>query len=128
MTILDLDCFDDLDEYGGEITDPLTCLRQDNYHRLITPPGRNLDDPDFGLGLDLLLSGSAADVMSVGPRAEAELLKDSRNGEVVATVTTVRQGVYDLSIAIVPNADELGPLEAFTMVLRTTPTGSELRS
>ncbi|MDX6479515.1 MAG: hypothetical protein QOG85_25 [Gaiellaceae bacterium] len=108
MTILDLSCFDDLDELGSEITDPLEQLEQDNYHRLITPPGQNIDDPNFGLGLTRLVSGSSSDIASLGPRIEAELRKDPRNAEVSALVTELERGVYDIQIRIVPDAAALG--------------------
>lgn len=111
MTILDLDCYDDLDELGGELTDPLDVLEQDNFHRLIEPPGSNIDDPAAGLGLPLLVSGSSNDIASLGPRIEGELLKDKRNQDVSALVLEVERGVYDITITIVPNAEELGTTE-----------------
>lgn len=127
MTILDLRCLDDLDEHASEITDPLESLIQDNYHRIITPPGQNIDDPDFGLGIQRMLSGSTADLASMGPRIEAELRKDPRNAEVRALVTPLDKGVYDIAIAIVPDAEEVGTTEKeLLMRLRGTAEGVEL--
>lgn len=127
MTILDVSCFDDLDEFGAEITDPLESLEQDNYHRLVTNPGDNIDDPDFGLGLPRLLSGNAADLMSAAPRIEAELRKDTRNEEVRAVITPLEKGVYDVSIVVVPNAEEVGTTEKeLLMRLRGGAGGLEL--
>jgi hypothetical protein len=102
----DVKCLDDLDIFGGELADDLLELQQDNYHRLITPPGMNLDDPDFGLGLPLMLSGVADG--SIGPRIEAELLKDSRNAEVRATVlsTDLGNGRVSLDVAILIETDQ----------------------
>jgi hypothetical protein len=88
MTIFDVRCFDDLDEFGGELRlpeDALEQLEQDNYHRIITPRGGNPDDPSFGLGLEELLSGDLDP--AIGSLIEAELRRDPRNGAVRAVVT-----------------------------------------
>jgi hypothetical protein len=125
MTMLDVRCFFDLDEFGEEITDPLEQLEQDNYHRLITPPGQNIDDPDFGLGLPMLLSGSID--ASIGPRIEAELREDPRNAEVVALVQPLAGGEYDIQISIVPDPEKVGTTEKeLLMQLRGTADGLEL--
>lgn len=125
--ILDLRCFDDLDELAAEITDPLEQLEQDNYHRLITPPGQNIDDPDFGLGLPQMLSAGLRDAQALGPAIEGELRKDSRNDVVRALITEVARGEYDIEIRIVPNASELGTTEEeLVMRLRAGADGVEL--
>lgn len=100
--MFDVRCFDDLDDAGEEITDPLEALEQDNYHRLITPPGGNIDDPAFGLGLPLMLSGNDRALDSLSAQIEGELLEDERNAEVRALITAgTEPGAYDIAIAIV---------------------------
>lgn len=94
----DLLCFDDLDAFATELDDPLAELEQDNYHRLITARGMNLDDPDLGLGLEEMLS--AALDGSLGPRVEAELLKDERNLDVRARVTELARDAEGVSIQL----------------------------
>ncbi len=127
MTILDLRCLDDLDEHASEITDPLESLEQDNFHRIITPPGMNIDDPDFGLGIHRFLSVGGTDLPSLGPRLEAELRKDPRNAEVRAFVEPLERGVYDITLAIVPDPVEVGTTEKeLIMRLRAGPDGVEL--
>lgn len=124
---MDLRCWDDLDAFGDELTDPLEQLEQDNYHRLITPPGQNIDDPDFGIGLPRMLSGNTHDLQSLGARIEAELRKDSRNAEVRALITPLERGVYDIAIRIVPDPEEVGTTEGeLLMELRGGEAGLEL--
>lgn len=107
-TVIDVVCWDDLDEFGAEITDPLEALRQDNHHRLITPPGQNIDDPDFGLGIDRMLSGDDSELGSLAPRIEAEFRKDPRNKEVQALITPLANpGEFDIAISIVTDEEEL---------------------
>lgn len=107
-TVIDVVCWDDLDEFGAEITDPIESLRQDNHHRLITPPGQNIDDPDFGLGIDRMLSGDDSELGSLAPRIEAEFRKDLRNAQVRATITpTANRNEYEIRIEIVTDTEEL---------------------
>lgn len=128
MTILDVVCFDDLDEFGAEITEPIEALKQDNYHRLVELPGSNIDDPGRGLGLVRLLNGKESDLVSAGPRVEAELRKDPRNAEVRCRITPVAKGEYDIDIAIVPDPEQLGSVEGeFLMQLRARGETLEFR-
>lgn len=94
----DVRCYDDLDPFGEEITNPLEELAQDNYHRIITPRGRNVDDPNLGLGIPEMLSGVRDG--SIRGRAEAELLKDERNVSVEATVTELETGPKGTSVQL----------------------------
>lgn len=103
----DILCLDDLDEFGTELGDDLASLEQDNYHRLITPPGRNIDDPDFGLGIDRLLSGDTHDIASLGSRIEAEFRKDPRNAQVRVLVTPFEREKYRISISVVTDKSQL---------------------
>ena len=103
----DLLAIDDLDAYATETSDPLDELAQDLYHRLIEPPGSNLDDPDRGLGLEDALSGPF-DVPSLKARIEAEMRKDLRVDAAVATLTTPEAGVVLVDLAIEADAEQLG--------------------
>lgn len=104
---MEVRCFEDLDMLGTEIG-PLEALDQDNYHRIVDPPGSNPDDKDWGLGIPRLLSGNEHDLGSLAPRIEAELRKDPRNAEVRARVAVFAAGIYDISYRVVPDPDELG--------------------
>jgi len=103
----EIDCFDDIALLGGELTDPLDELAQDLYHRLIETPGSNPDDPDAGLGIEDALSGVGGGT-ALGHRIEAELQKDSRVDACQAVVTSDGDGAFGISIAVQPNAEELG--------------------
>lgn len=117
----DVRCFDDLDLFGEEITDPLEELEQDNYHRLITPRGGNVDDPNLGLGLAEMLS--AARDGSLAPRAEAELLKDERNLSVRATVTELSNDATGVTIQL--DLDIETSDGALSQSVQITPEGAE---
>lgn len=99
---MDLRCYVDLDLFAAECDDPLEELEQDNFHRIVEAPGSNLDDPDRGLGISSVLSGVAD--RSLGPRAEAELLKDPRNRAVRARVSSDGDGSYRMDLEV--EADE----------------------
>ena len=102
---MDFVCYDDLNEFGAETTSPLEELEQDNYHRLITPRGRNLDDPDGGIGLEDMLSGPYDP--ATGAKIEGELRKDPRNAVVRALVTEIAADSYRIQIDIETDDDEL---------------------
>lgn len=111
--MLEIRCLEDLDELGEEITDPLEALEQDNYHRLITPPGGNIDDPNFGLGLDRKLSGSDMEIAALPAEISAELRKDDRNALVRVTMTKVDRGRYRFDIAIQTDTGRLLEMGVF---------------
>jgi hypothetical protein len=104
--MVDVICFDDLDEFGGELDDPLEELGQDLYHRLIEPPGSNLDDPDRGLGLEERLSGPIKP--SLKAEIEAELRKDDRVQAVQASITQTAADEYAVDIQVEANEGVLG--------------------
>lgn len=112
---MDLRCFDDLDLFGEETANPLEELEQDLYHRLITPPGRNPDDPDGGIGLLDLLSGDYD--ISIPSRIEAEIRKDTRVLAVAVLVTEVANGQYRVQIDVQADEGVLG------MTLEAGPDG-----
>jgi phage baseplate assembly protein W len=72
----DFDCFDDLNAFDVDITDPIEVLAQDVYHILIEPAGSNIDDPDRGIGLPDHLS--APRDATLAARIDAQLQKDDR--------------------------------------------------
>lgn len=96
---------DDLDIQGAEWNDPIAELEQDIYHRLITPAGYNIDDPDFGLGLVQMLGGPEDPALA--SRVDAECKKDDR---VDGTQTIVERlsaagdpnGVYRITVNLSP--------------------------
>lgn len=109
--MVDALCEYDLDPYGTELDDPLAELYQDILHRLIEPPGSNLDDPTRGFGLQNRLSmggrsGGLSLVVKHG--IEAELLKDTRLSAVRATVTQTAVDAYSIAIQFVANEVALG--------------------
>lgn len=118
---MDARCFDDLDPFADELDDPLAELEQDNYHRLITPRGMNVDDPDFGIGVEQMLSGAYDG--TIGPRIEAELLKDERNRDVRAVVIEESRTAAGITIRVdltIETSDGV-----LTQSVRVSPAGAE---
>lgn len=104
---VDLDWFDDMDPFAGELTDPVAILKQDVYHMLIESPGSNLDDPDRGIGLEERLS-SVANLRALESHIDAELQKDPRIDVAHTTIAAVGDGSYTVSILIEYDGEELG--------------------
>lgn len=109
--IPDLECLDDLNPMAAEVTE-LGALRQDNYHTLIEGSGTNVDAPERGLGMLSRLSGAIDQAFE--RVVEADLLRDSRNASVQATLSQAGDDTYELSIEYVPFGDEV---EATTIEL-----------
>lgn len=107
---LDALCGDDLDQYGGELTDPLAVYKQDFFHRLIEPPGSNPDDPDRGLGLEELCS-SPVSAGGLELLIQNEILKDRRASTCTANVRVTDNGnagqTVTISIVVEVNRQEL---------------------
>lgn len=81
----EIDCLEDMQAFDRELDDPWEELEQDLLHRLIEPPGSNIDDPERGLGLRSRLSG--IDDPNLGRDIELEWEKDDRVEAVRALVT-----------------------------------------
>lgn len=104
-------CLDDLDAFGTEIDDPLEELAQDLYHRLLEPPGSNIDDPDRGVGLVDMISGSLTPDQ-IKHAIEMDFQKDDRVAAVSADVQQTSSGQagaeYRITISIEANEGKLG--------------------
>jgi len=96
---IDLDCLDDLTEGMREISGPLV-VAQDCYRRLITPRGKLLGEPDFGLDLAGYLSKGMTPerILAIPGEVERELLKDERLESVEVTSSGVVNGTLFLAI------------------------------
>lgn len=81
----ELDCYYDMNEFDRELDDPLEELEQDLYHRLVEPPGSNIDDPDRGVGVEDELSGFADP--SLQRRIETDFERDDRVAACRARIT-----------------------------------------
>jgi len=115
----ELRCYEDMDPFAAETADALEDLAQDLYHRLIEPPGSNLDDPNRGLGIEDALSGPVDSGLK--QRIEAELRKDVRVTAVAATITQLDTSNFRIEIAIEADEEELG------LVLESDASGSVRR-
>lgn len=122
---MDLAGYEDVDEFMGEVDDPLVELSQDVYHRMVEPFGSNLDVPaDASLGLEDILHGTYDGTLP--SIVENGLSLDERIDAVKATVTDVEgtassTGARSLrmDVEIVVDEQELGiTLESDGDVLR----------
>lgn len=111
----ELKCLDDVDPYARELTDPLTELEQDIFHRLLEDPDSNLDaniaEESRGLGLLDMLSAPLKPNLAQLIKAECELddrvvvatvlVTETPNGNSVSTVTiaiTLAVSIDDLNV------------------------------
>lgn len=104
---MDLLCFEDVDSYARETTDPVVELEQDLFHRLLEAPGENPDDEDRGVGLVDMLSGPI-EPERLSARIAADFKKDPRVTNARATLTELEEGVFRVAIEIQANEKELG--------------------
>ena len=95
---IDLDCFDDLNPFATELTDPVAILIQDVYHILIERPGSNIDDVDRGIGIDEMLSGVVDPTLAT--RIDAQLQKDDRIDVSQTTIEDLGGESYRVSLRI----------------------------
>lgn len=101
--VTDLVCVDDLDPSGNETTSDLQALAQDVYHLLLESPGSNLDDPTRGVGLGLILSRPAPDLLALPGQIDAQLRKDDRIDASKSSVVQNADGSFSLTVQIVVN-------------------------
>lgn len=103
---MDILCFDDLDDFGRDIDDPLGELEQDIVHTLFESFGTNCDAPQRSIGLEDALSGRADP--GLVHRIETKLADDPRILAVQATLSQVDDTTYQVDLTIVANEGELG--------------------
>jgi hypothetical protein len=98
-------------------------VAQSNFHRLTTPHGGLIDDPNYGLDLNGFLEKGIAlsNISDVPSQIQAELLKDDRNETVSVTMSVPKPNVLNFKI-VTTLAD--GP---FTMTVGVDSTGTFLQ-
>ncbi len=100
--------FDDLDEFGRELDDPLEELVQDVVHSLIETYGSNPDVLNRGAGLISALSGPANKIATIKAQIESQLHDDNRITRATVDIQpTGERGSYAINIVIVVNTDEI---------------------
>lgn len=107
---VDLVCIEDLDPHLAETRDDtVESLAQDLFHRITTPRGAIVDDPDFGE--DVLSYASQAmgprEIASVAGRLASECRKDDRVASVVVDVVQPSVRELNVSIAVTPEDPKL---------------------
>lgn len=108
----DFDCFDDLNPFDVDLSDPLEVLEQDVYHLLIEPPGSNIDDIERGIGLPDALKGRFDPTLA--HRIDGQLQRDPRIDVSTTTITpTGEPDEYRIDIVVEANGEELGLIFTF---------------
>lgn len=102
----DVVCFEDLDEFGRDLDDPVEELYQDIVHMLFESFGTNADAPDRSIGLEDALS--APTDPSLRHRIELKLTDDPRIDAAEATLVSVDDTHTRIDLKIQANATELG--------------------
>jgi hypothetical protein len=102
LTVSDLVCEFDLDPLGGETTSDLQSLGQDILHILLEAPGTNPDDPDRGIGVEGMLSGTNVNLTNSATIIDSQLRKDDRIQSSKTTLTVDANGVYTLNLQVLP--------------------------
>lgn len=97
----DLLWIDDLDP-THRMTSGTALVGQAIYHRLITPRGGLIDDPNYGLGLIEQLHQAKTPVQqrALVTQIKAEALKDERVERCDVTMADLGGGRVDISLAI----------------------------
>ncbi len=103
---MDVLCFDDLDEFGRDLDDPLEELFQDVVHMLFESFGTNCDAPARSIGLEDGLSGPTDP--GLRHRIEQKLTDDPRIDAAQATLTDVGNGITQIALTLQANQQELG--------------------
>lgn len=98
-------CFDDLDEFGTEIDDPIAELEQDIVHMLFESYGTNADNTERSIGLEDALSGPSDP--GLRHRVETKLSDDPRIDAAEATITQTGS-LVNIALKIQANQTELG--------------------
>lgn len=104
--MVDALCFDDLDEFGRELNDPISELEQDIVHMLFESYGSNPDAPNRSIGLEDALSGPVDPGLK--HRIERKLSDDVRIIGAQATLTQLDNGSVQIDLKIQANESELG--------------------
>jgi hypothetical protein len=118
---LDALCYDDLDEFGRDIDDPIAELEQDIVHMVFESYGSNCSAPDRSIGLDDALSGPFDTALK--HRIETKLADDPRIDAAKATLTDQTGGVVTIRLDIQADQTEIGitlQFDAAGNVVRTS--------
>lgn len=105
---VDLVCATDIDlQLAETVSTTVASLAQDCFHRVTTPRGSIVDDPNFGIDLRALLSTglTPAVTRSIATLVHGELLKDDRIADVATSLSVSGVGkslVYTVTITITP--------------------------
>lgn len=104
--MVDALAFDDLDEFGRELDDPIAELEQDIVHMLFESYGSNPDAPQRSIGLEDALSGPIDTGLKY--QIESKLTNDLRIVGAQATLTKLDGGTVRIDLQIQANESELG--------------------
>lgn len=103
---MDAVCYDDLDEFGRDLDDPVTELEQDIVHMLLESYRTNIDALERSVGLEDALSGT--NNAGLKHTVETKLCDDPRIDAAKATFTQVDSQTIRIDLLIQADSLELG--------------------
>ncbi len=103
---MDVVCYDDLDEFGRDLDDPVTELEQDIVHMLLESYRTNIDAFERSIGLEDAMSGT--DNAGLRHTIETKLCDDPRIDAAKATFTQVDATTILINLLIQADSLELG--------------------
>jgi hypothetical protein len=102
----DVVCYDDLDEFGRDLDDPVTELEQDVVHMLLESYRTNVDALERSIGLEDALSGPTDP--GLRHRIETKLSDDPRIDAAKAVLTATDNQTVRVDLFLQVNGAELG--------------------
>lgn len=106
----DLLYVDDLDPLATQTSSELQNLAQDCYHWLLTPPGRNPDNPDRGVDVNSRLSGTVEDLATLPAEIDSDFVKDTRIKDSSSSLAQNPDGTWSILAVITPQDGAVVPL------------------
>lgn len=101
----DVVCYDDLDDFGRDLDDPVTELEQDVVHMLLESYRTNVNALDRSIGLEDALSG--ANDPGLRHRIETKLTDDPRIDAARVVLTPIDSQTLRVELFLQLSASEL---------------------
>ena len=102
---MDIVCYDDIDDFGRDLDDPVTELEQDVVHMLLESYRTNVNDLERSIGLEDALSGATDP--GLRHRIETKLADDPRIDAARAVLTLVDPQTVRIELFLQISATEL---------------------
>jgi phage baseplate assembly protein W len=113
LTVQELVCVEDVDQFAREVTSDLEALVQDIFHMLREKRGSNLDLPDRGIDIDSQLSAPTTNLRTIAGSIDHQLVLDPRVDASSTTITQQSDGSYLIALRVQVGTTVLGAAFSF---------------